>query len=151
MAKAKPDQEPVLDQSLSGIVGYNLKRAYIAFADDFKATEALDGISARLFAALCLIADFPNINQSELARKLGIERSGMVKLIDQLEDKGFIQRVAVAGDRRAYALVATADGRLACSRYKQAVEQHEAKLLAGFTSSERQLLLDFLHRLQKQG
>lgn len=147
MAQVKLDEDP--SSSLDQLIGYNLKRAYIRFTDDFKANEALQEISPRKFAALSLVAELPNINQSELARKLGIERSGMVKLIDDLEKEGLIARVAVPGDRRSYALVPTADGQVKLARYRQAVRQHEAALLAKFTASDKDKLLELLQRLQE--
>jgi len=41
---------------------------------------------------MSLIAEQQEVSQSDIARRLGIERSGMVKLIDQLEAKGYLQR-----------------------------------------------------------
>mgnify|MGYP001602657296 CR=1 FL=1 len=75
------DHTPDLDD----LVGYNLKRAYVIVQSDFRAALGRDGLSPRVFSALSLVVQFPNITQSELARMLGIERSGLVAIVDDLK------------------------------------------------------------------
>ena len=49
-------------------------------------------------------------SQQELATGLSVNRTVMVKLIDGLEARGFVERVRNPHDRRAYALHATPAG-----------------------------------------
>jgi MarR family transcriptional regulator for hemolysin len=46
------------------------------------------------------IADGP-LNQRQLSKRLGITDQGTMKIIDDLEQKGFVMRVADPGDARA--------------------------------------------------
>jgi DNA-binding MarR family transcriptional regulator len=136
---------------LENLIGYNLKRAYVIVDSDFRAALGEDGLSPRVFSALSLTVDFPNITQSELARRLGIERSGLVSIVDRLEAAGLLTRAAVPGDRRAQALVPTAAGCAAYAEAVAAVRAHEARLFAGMTANEKATLLRLLRKIRNEG
>jgi DNA-binding MarR family transcriptional regulator len=144
------DQDEDLSD-LEAFVGYNLKRAYIIFSEDFRRALGEDGFAPRVFSALSLIVQFPRITQSELARKLGIERSGLVAIIDELEGRGFVRREAVPGDRRVQALAATPAGTAAYHRARDAVRAHEADLLADFSVEEVAVLTGLLRKIRTLG
>ena len=147
-ASRRESQDAASD--LEQLVGYNLKRAYIIFQTDFRRALGPDGLGPRSFALLALVVSFPNITQSELARALGIERSGLVAIVDELEGRGYLHRVAVPGDRRVQALVATPEGTSAYADALQRVQDHEAKLLADFTDDERRMLAHLLQKIRLQ-
>lgn len=150
MGKRAPDRDLGTETSdLEDLVGYNLKRAYIVVQTDFRDALGQDGLSARVFSALSLTIKFPNITQSELARRMGIERSGLVSIVDELETRGYLNRAAVPGDRRVQALVPTDAGRAAYGRAIDIVRAHEDKLLDDMTSDERATLLKLLKKIRK--
>ncbi len=134
---------------LEDLVGYNLKRAYMIVQNDFRAALSGDDMSARVFSALSLTVKFPNITQSELARMMGIERSGLVAIVDALENRKFLSRVAVQGDRRVQALVPTEAGRHAYAGAIQAVRAHEERLFSEMTDSEKHTLLALLKKIRR--
>ena len=142
------NREAVSD--LEQLVGYNLKRAYIIFQTDFRRTLGPDGLGPRSFALLALVVSYPNITQSELARALGIERSGLVAIVDDLEGRSYLHRVAVPGDRRVQALVATSAGASAYKDALQRVQDHETSLLAGLTDDEQETLARLLQKIRLQ-
>ena len=150
MGKRAPDHDFELEASdLEDLVGYNLKRAYIVVQTDFREALGKDGLSARVFAALSLAVKFPNITQSELARMMGIERSGLVAIVDELEERGYLRRAAVPGDRRVQALVPTDAGRRAYGEAISVVRAHENALLADMTENEKVTLLKLLKKIRK--
>ena len=136
---------------LEELIGYNLKRAYIVVHENFREVLGRDGFSGRVFSALSLVVDNPNVTQSELARLLGIERSGLVAIVDDLEQRGFVKRTAVPSDRRVQALVPTQKGQETYAAAAAAVRQHEDTLLAGLTSEEKQTLLVLLKKIRAKG
>ena len=142
-------ESPLSD--LEELVGYNLKRAYVAVQEDFREALGQDGISAGVFSALSLTIESPNITQSKLARLLGIERSGLVAIVDDLEARGFLIRTAVPGDRRVQALVPTDAGRNAYAKAVTKVRTHEQRLLYGFTDREKQGLMRLLKKIRQVG
>ncbi len=142
--------DPSDASDLEDLIGYNLKRAYVIMQMDFRATLGSDGLSPRTFAALSLTVRFPNITQSELARMLGIERSGLVAIIDDLEDKEYLSRVAVPTDRRVQALVPTEAGVQAYADALAAVKRHEDRMFADMSLEERATLLTLLRKIREK-
>ncbi len=133
---------------LEDLIGYNLKRAYVIVQADFRKTLGEDGMSARVFSALSLCVRFPNITQSELARMMGIERSGLVAIVDELEAKNHLRRAPVPGDRRVQALAPTETGRIAYKEAIKAVRAHEDRLFADMSPKEKETLLSLLKRIR---
>ena len=152
MAAAEPPSRSLKDTQqdadLEALVGYNLKRAYVIIQTDFRKALGRDGLGPRAFAALSLVAQFPNITQSELARRLGIERSGLVAIVDDLEARAYLQRTNVPNDRRVQALVATDTGHEAYTTALKAVRDHEARLLQDFSPEESQTLIALLKKIR---
>lgn len=84
---------------------------------------------------------------TELAQVLGIARSGVVALVDTLSDMGYVERLEVPGDRRAYGLALTALGRKDLRRIEQAVLEQDQRAAHRLTAEERQQLLRLLDKL----
>jgi DNA-binding MarR family transcriptional regulator len=135
---------------LEDLIGYNLKRAYVIVRTDFRKTLGEDGMSARVFSALSLCVRFPNITQSELARMMGIERSGLVAIVDELEAKKYLRRASVPGDRRVLALVPTEAGHAAYKEAIKVVRAHEERLFADMSEDEKATLLTLLKKIRTQ-
>ena len=133
---------------LEEFIGYNLKRAYMVVLADFRRALGDAGLSPRVFSALSLVVQFPNITQSGLSRVLGIERSGLVALVDDLEQRGYLGRTHVPGDRRVQALVATAAGLRVHETALGAVRAHEAALLSVLTAGEKGTLVALLKKIR---
>jgi len=77
---------------------------------------------------------------------MGIDRSTMVLLIDQLESGGLAKRRPSATDRRAREVVITPKGRRLLQRARRMVAEVEDEVLAGLTAEERRELLALLRR-----
>src|SRR5262245_42700820 len=58
-------------------------------------------LSAPQYGALSDLSDEPDIDQNGLAARLGIDRTSVGQLIDQLEKKGLVERQVSGTDRRA--------------------------------------------------
>ena len=145
------EMEASLETSdLEDLIGYNLKRAYVIVQTDFRKALGEDGMSARVFSAQSLCVRFPNITQSELARMMGIERSGLVAIVDELEGKGHLVRAPVPGDRRVQALVPTNAGRTAYRAAIKTVRAHEDRLFADMSAQEKETLLALLKKIRNR-
>lgn len=151
MDKRAEDQAEDDGPALEQFVGYNLKRAYMIVQSDFTETLSASGLSTRLFSTLTLVVQCPGVTQSALARKLGIERSGLVAIIDELERRDYLRRVSVPGDRRAQALSPTGAGARAAAEAIAAVQRHEAALLSMLSAEEKAALLATLRKIRGAG
>jgi DNA-binding MarR family transcriptional regulator len=104
------------------------------------------GLTPALFALLNVIGARAGAIQQELGSTLGIDRSTMVSLIDQLESAGLARRRPSATDRRAREIGITPKGRRLLQRARELIFQVEDEVLAGLTAAERRELLALLRR-----
>ena len=104
------------------------------------------GLTVRLCGVLNLLAKGP-ISQQELGEQLGIDRTTIVELIDELERQGVVVRRRNAADRRSYALVLTPKGRTVQKRASRAFDEAADEFFNALKPSERQLLSDMMRRL----
>ena len=101
---------------------------------------------------LRFIARTPGLNQQSLAKLLGVLPSRMVLLIDELADKGLVQRRRSTKDRRHSELVLTRKGERTLNRLSKIVVAHEADLCGALTREERETLARLGHKIvQHQG
>lgn len=129
-----------LDASLRSTAGYNLKRVYLLIREAVLEVLAPYGLKPPSFSALVVVCDNPDLTQSRLAEALHIKRSGMVVIVDELEQAGLISRNPVPGDRRSYALRATLKGMRMRDRATAAVIEAESGVLANLNATEQRLL-----------
>jgi DNA-binding MarR family transcriptional regulator len=116
--------------------------------------ERLSGLSLTPPDAgiLRLLASAPGRSQQELAAQLVISPSRMVALIDDLEQKGLLERRRNPDDRRNYALALTAEGSGALERISRIGREHEDELCAGLSADERATLARLCRKIaERQG
>lgn len=135
---------------LDSLIGYNLKRVYMIAQLDFREALGEGGLGARDFSVLSVVVEKPNINQSVVARMLGIKRSGLVAIVDQLAGQGFLERVPVPGDRRVQALKPTPEGIAVFNKSCAAVKKHEEETFAVLTEDDQETLLALLAKVRVQ-
>ena len=104
------------------------------------------GLTPALFAVLNVIGAREGVIQQELGAALGIDRSTMVSLIDQLESSGLARRQPSPTDRRAREIAITPKGRRALQRARVLISEVEDEVLAGLSADERRELLSLLRR-----
>ncbi|SHK05854.1 DNA-binding transcriptional regulator, MarR family [Clostridium amylolyticum] len=69
------------------------------------------GITRVQWIALYYLDRYESLSQMELAEKLNIKPSSVVRLMDRMERDGLVERVKNPEDRRAYNLIFTDKGR----------------------------------------
>lgn len=113
----------------------------------FAARLAPLGFAPQHAGVLRLIATAPGINQRTLGERLGVFPSRLVALIDQLEQKGLVERRRDQEDRRNYALHLTGEGRRALEAIGRVAVAHQDDLCAALTPDERRQLAQLLQRI----
>ena len=88
--------------------------------------------------------------QLALAHRLGIDRTVMTYLIDDLERAGLVSRQPDPADRRARRIVATEHGRSRLTSLDQRLRQAEEHVLAVLDRADRETLRDLLRRVATQ-
>jgi DNA-binding MarR family transcriptional regulator len=122
--------------------------AHRRFAERLAALE----LHPRHFGMLSHLAASEGQSQQALSMALGIHRSAVVALVDDLEQRGLAERRRDPVDRRAYTLYLTSAGRDQLANLKGIAAEHEAELLAALDASERSQLISLLQRVaESQG
>jgi DNA-binding MarR family transcriptional regulator len=132
---------------LSVRLTYLLKRALVDLEDLHTEHLAPVGISGRELGVLLLLEGKGPESQQETARRLGVDRTTMVGLLDGLEAKGLVARRADAGDRRRNVVELTDAGQTALVRAVRASDEAEQQLLADLDDAESAQLRTLLTRL----
>jgi DNA-binding MarR family transcriptional regulator len=101
----------------------------------------------RHFGMLSHLAAAEGQSQQALSKALGIHRSAVVTLVDDLEQRGLAERRRDPVDRRAYTLYLTPAGRELLADLQQAADDREAELLTALSASERSQLISLLRRV----
>jgi DNA-binding MarR family transcriptional regulator len=129
---------------LPALIGYRLRLAQQAVFRDFAAS--VPDVSPGRVGMLLLIDANPGVTQTRLARAVERDRSTMVGVLDQLEAKGLIERRRGA-DRRTNGLWLTRAGRRLLARARRAIAEHEQRVAARLSATERSQLIALLERI----
>lgn len=104
----------------------------------------LTGPQARLLLSL---ERHPNENQAFYAERLEIEPITLTRIVDRLEDAGWVERQADPSDRRARILHLTEKSRGIVARLRDRAELMFEEVLDGFTPAERDVFAAMLGRI----
>jgi DNA-binding MarR family transcriptional regulator len=105
------------------------------------------GLHPRHFGMLSHLAAAEGQSQQAMSVALGVHRSAVVALVDDLEHRGLAERRRDPGDRRAYTLFLTSTGRELLEELRRAADEEDAELLAALDASERSQLISLLQRV----
>lgn len=82
-------------------------------------------------------------SQQALSGQLGLLPSRVVAYVDELEERGYVERRRNPDDRRLHALYLTASGKKVMTKIGELGRQHDRLLTAGLDAQQR----DTLHQL----
>ena len=129
---------------LKGHLGYFLRRAQVWVFQDFIRTLAEIDLRPAQYSVLAVIGANPGLSQADVSELLGIERARLVRLLDRLEKRSLVQRLASPHDRRSHALKLTAAGRTMLKRAKALAAMHEDRLLERLGPANHRLMMEML-------
>jgi DNA-binding MarR family transcriptional regulator len=87
------------------------------------------------------------LSQQDLAVALRMHPSGLVAVIDELEERGLVERKDSPDDRRIYRLHLTDKGHAILSDIGRIAHEHNKSLCAALSDEEREQLRGFLQRI----
>jgi MarR family transcriptional regulator, lower aerobic nicotinate degradation pathway regulator len=99
------------------------------------------------YAVLSGLEEYGPISQAALCRRLGIDRSDMVAVLNLLEHDGHALRRPDPTDQRRNAISITAAGRRTLRRLDGLVARAQDELLGPLSARERRHLVSLLQRL----
>jgi DNA-binding MarR family transcriptional regulator len=130
-------------QSLAFLLSQVGIHASRRFAERIAAVD----LNPPLFRVLNLVAAAEGRSQQAIAAAIEIPPSRMVALVDELEQRGLVERRPDPEDRRVRALFLTAKGKRCLTRGRKIAADHEEELTAGMTAVDRDRLIALLQKI----
>ncbi|MEI8026383.1 MAG: MarR family transcriptional regulator [Pseudomonadota bacterium] len=134
---------PVLQQYL----GYCLGKAGAIMRRNLNVAFAEYGVEAKHFAVLRVLGDSNQPNQLAIGLDMGVDKATMVKLIDDLEAKGLVERIVDPADRRAKLITISRRGRGLAKTLESVRDSVESDFLRGLSLREKHTLRKTLTKL----
>jgi MarR family transcriptional regulator, temperature-dependent positive regulator of motility len=130
------------------MAGHLIRRLHQQSTQVFQAQTQAAGfdLTSVQFAALDAVAQQPGIDQASLAATIGFDRATIGGVIDRLEQKGLVQRLVNAQDRRSRQLHLTAEGEQVLGAMRPVVEALQAEILAALSPREQAAFLALAHK-----
>jgi DNA-binding MarR family transcriptional regulator len=117
-----------------------LKRLGFAARDRSHAAFEGTGLSAFHYAVLALLEEDPRETQAQIADALGYDRSLIVRLLDELEERGLVIRKRDPDDRRRHVVKLTPAGHSMLVELRAIVQGLEDDFLSPLDARERETL-----------
>jgi len=96
------------------------------------------------YGILTVLHTLPGIDQSRLARKLGLDKVTTLRVLRDLEGRSLITRSEHPSDKRSYSLTLSSDGQILFKESQKHVNKAYMQLASGLTESELTTLLQLL-------
>src|SRR5262245_39937571 len=126
---------------------YLLVQLGLHLSRQFGARLAPLGLGPRPAGMLTRLAAHEGLSQQALGGLTGLNPTRMVFLVDELEQRGLVERRRNTADRRSYALYLTPQGRDALRQVQAAGDRHQDEIGSSLTQAERLQLASLLRRL----
>jgi DNA-binding MarR family transcriptional regulator len=148
MARSMSDLPESEAYRLATSPSHLLHRAEQLAADRFTQLVG-DSVTLRQFAVLAAIAESPGLSQSDLVRATGVDRSTMADMMNRMETRGWITRVASTLDARARSVRLAASGVTLLAAATHHARAADAAILDALPKTKRRAFLTTLTKLAK--
>lgn len=128
-------------------IGYLVKRAQCLMSDCLDVAFAQKDFTFMQWVVLMYVRDGIGITATDICRDYRHDQGALTRVIDQLEERGLIERQRSAEDRRVVQLSLTAQGRKTVESLIPVVVERLNTALDGFTASEVSELARLLGKL----
>jgi DNA-binding MarR family transcriptional regulator len=149
MTLVRPDTSiaPRPPRELRSSAAYLLKRLAMAIKEQTAAALDGSGLSPYDHGILALLDEEPPETQATIADALGYDRSHLVGVLDDLEERGLIERRRDPSDRRRHVVSLTPAGKQALTRLRGVAKRIEQEFFQPLDPEERATLARLLTRL----
>jgi DNA-binding MarR family transcriptional regulator len=139
--------QPLNQDLLLSLVGYNCRRSYLAIMPLFEKRMGKLALRGVDFSVLSLLKANPNITQKRLSQAINVSPPNLAILLDRLETRGLLLRQRNPLDKRSQTLILTAEGLRLCAEAEQTVSDLETEATSMLTGRERTQLLRLLQKI----
>jgi DNA-binding MarR family transcriptional regulator len=143
----EPDLAPDTPEALRHSIGFLVTRLHMPMRTEFSKALAPIGIEPPHVGVLTLLRATGPVSQSELARNFALSGAHMVQLVDELEERGLVERRRLPADRRAQVLHLRPGAQERLAEALPLADAVVADSLSPLTPAQSRRLLDLLRRL----
>jgi DNA-binding MarR family transcriptional regulator len=142
-----PVHLPRLPEELVASSAFLLKRLGFAAKEEALAVYERLELHPYHHAVLAVLDEGSRETQGAIADALGYDRGQLVGLLDELEERGLVERKRDTADRRRHIVRLTSDGKRALTKLRTLARQLEDDFFAPLDEGERAKLHALLVRL----
>jgi DNA-binding MarR family transcriptional regulator len=139
-----------LPEELVNSTAFLLKRLGFVSKDRSLAAYDAMGLHPYHHAVLAVLDEGAPDTQASIADTLGYDRGQLVGLLDELEEKGLLERRRDPDDRRRHIVSLTPAGKRTLAKLRATAGRLEDELLAPLSAAEREQLHALLRKLAEQ-
>jgi len=107
------------------------------------------GVSMWGYSVLLALDDSPVRTQAALAEAIGADKTRIIPTLDELQDKGYIERRPDPDDRRVRLLAITESGRTVKDAVQEEIQGGEERWLSTLSAGDRRVFLRVLGQLSR--
>jgi MarR family transcriptional regulator, lower aerobic nicotinate degradation pathway regulator len=149
MTSSKTDAAPLTLDALYKRPGFMLRRAHQISVSLFMQQPEAAGMTTTQYGVLVILRACEGLDQIGLSKKVGLDRSTTGLVIKNLENEGYVVRIADPKDRRRKVIVLTAKGERKLESLRVVAAKSQEMALSVFTPTEAEqfinLLTKFVH------
>jgi len=131
-------------------IGYFARRFQVWIFQDLIRELATAEVRISHYSVLAIIEANPGLAQSQVAEAVGIEPARLVRVLDELERRGWIQRMRSTTDRRSHALYLTQDGEKAFAQVNDLARRHETHVIERLGATKYESLMRMLKEIDRE-
>src|SRR6266568_6975693 len=148
--ETQPRTAPQLPEELVASATFLLKK--LGFAAKERTMKAYEGTGLHPYhhAILLVLDEGSAETQGSIADTLGYDRGQLVGLLDELEERGLVERRRDPNDRRRHLVRLTPDGKRTLQKLRALSKRIEDEFLAPLSEAERTKLHALLLRLAEK-
>ena len=149
---ANPPNEPLAaccgdDDDNFGLLLHFLRQGMIKHLEHALAEQDL-GLNFTQYRVLKMLGNVPHISASDLARRMEHDAGALTRLLDKMQERGFLHRHACAEDRRSVEISLTDAGRALSRPLRSISEQLTALAFSDLADEEKVVLMTLLRRVR---
>ena len=152
MKSSRNNQPSMAKGILSSVIGYHIATARVTtqglFVRHIGQPFSLRPVE---FSLLMLLQAHGHLTPKQLSRLLALSGPNLSMLLDRIQDRGLVERVRSAVDRRSQQILLTSAGQELVHRLAARVPGMEVELDAVLSPAERAMLIELLQKVAAHG
>jgi DNA-binding MarR family transcriptional regulator len=132
---------------IDNILGFHIRLAHGTVYRHFMRSFKFLSMTQKQVSVLWLVSDHPGIGQSELGKRLQLDRATVMAIVNRLSKRKFVVRGDSETDGRKQTLDILPAGQKALHQARLAIRAHEKWLKARFSAQELKTLIGLLRKI----